>query len=104
MHVIIRIVCIIVSIACIGIGSCFTSVQVGLQDIEYKKKYKGNELELQYAVEEHLYPPAICVTVVQSEEPMHLRLHKLILLHVYGTNKGTLTFPIEVLEMKEGMS
>ena len=96
--------CIIVSIACIGIVSCVTSVQVGLQDIEYKKEYNRDELELQCAVEEHLYPPAICVTVAQSEVPRHLRLHKRILLHVYVTNKRTMTFPIDVFEMKEGMS
>ena len=38
----------------------------------YVKKYKSDAKELQYAVEDHLYPPAICHDVVQSEVPRHL--------------------------------
>ena len=99
-----HIVWISVSIACFSIGSCITSVKVGLRDIEYKKEYKGDELELQYAVEEHLYPPAISLQVLQSEVPRHLRLHKRILLHVHGAKEGAMTFPIDFLEEKEGES
>ena len=53
-----------------------TCVQVGPRDIEYVKKYKSDENELQDAVEDHLYPPAICHDVVQSEVPRHLQSHK----------------------------
>ena len=81
-----------------------TSVKVGLRDIEYKKEYKGDELELQDAVEEHLYPPAIFLHILQSEVPRHLRLHKRILLHVRGTKKGAMNFPFYVFEEKEGVS
>ena len=38
----------------------------------YVKKFKSDAKELQYAVEDHLYPPAICHDVVQSEVPRHL--------------------------------
>ena len=85
-------------------GSCITSVKVGPRDIEYKKEYKGDELELQYAVEEHLYPPAISLQVVQSEVPRHLRLHKRIHLHVHGAKEGAMNFPIDFFEEKEGVS
>ena len=93
-----------VSVACFSMDSCITSVKVGLRDIEYKKEYKGDELELQYAVEEHLYPPAISLQVVQSEVSSHLRLHKRILLRVHGAKEGAMNFPIDFLEEKEGLS
>ena len=93
-----------VSIACFSMCSCITSVKVGLRDIEYKKEYKGNELELQYAMEERLYPPAITLHVVQSEVPSNLRLHKRIHLHVHGAKEGTMNFPIDFFEEKEGVS
>ena len=72
--------------------------------MEYKKEYGGDELELQYAVEEHLYPPALSVYVVQSEVPRHLQSHKRILLHVHGAKEGTMNFPIDFFEEKEGVS
>ena len=81
-------------------GSC---VQVGLRDIEYMQKFKGDELDLQNAVEEHLYPPAICHDVVQSEVPRHLQSHKRIDLHIHGAKEGEITFPIDFLEEKEGV-
>ena len=99
-----HIVWISVSIACFSMDSCITSIKVGLRDIEYKKEYKGNELELQYAVEEHLYPPAISLQVVQSEVPSNLRLHKRIHLHVHGAKEGAMNFPIDFFEEKEGVS
>ena len=86
-------------------GYCVTSVQVGPEDIEkYKKKYKRDEMKLQFAVEEHLYPPAICLEVVQSEVPRHLQLHERIFFHVHGAKEGVMKFPIDVLEEKEGVS
>ena len=88
---------------CISMGYCVTSVQVEPEDIEYKKEYNGDEIELQYAVEEDLYPPTICLDVVQNEVPRHLQLHKSILLHVHGANE-VMKFPIDVLEEKEGVS
>ena len=99
-----HIVWISVSIAFFSMSSCITSAKVGLRDIEYKKEYKGDELELQYAVEEHLYPPAITLQVVQSEVPRHLQSHKRILLHVHGPKKGAMNFPIDFFEEKEGVS
>ena len=87
-----------------SMGSCTTSVKVGLRDIEYKKEYKGDELELRYAVEEHLYPPAISLHVLQSEVPRHLQSHKRILLHVCGAKEGAMNFPIDFFEEKEGVS
>ena len=81
-------------------GSC---VQVGLRDIEYMQKFKGDELDLQNAVEDHLYPPAICRDVVQSEVPRHLQSHKRIDLHIHGAKEGEITFPIDFLEEKEGV-
>ena len=93
-----------VSIACFNMDSCITSVKVGLRDIEYKKEYKGDEFELQYAVEEHLYPPAISLQVVQSEVPRHLRLHKRILLRIHGAKEGAMNFPIDIYEEQEGVS
>ena len=98
------IVWISISIACISMGYCVTSVQVGPRDIEYMKKYKSNEKELQYAVEEHLYPPAISLEVVQSKVPRHLQSPKRILLHVHGAKEGVMKFPIDVIEEKEGVS
>ena len=78
-------------------------VQVGPRDIEYVKKYKSDVKELQYAVAAHLYPPAICYDVVQSEVPRHLQSHKCIHLHVHGTKEGHITIPLDVLEEKEGV-
>ena len=92
-----------VSFACFSTSSCITSVKVGLRDIEYKKEYKGDELELRYAVKRHLYPPAISLHILQSEVPRHLQSHKRILLHVRGTKKGAMNFPFYVFE-KEGVS
>ena len=79
-----------------------TCVQVGPRDIEYVKEYQSDEKELQYAVEEHLYPPAICYDIVQSQVPKHLQSHKRIQLHIHGAKEGVITFPIVVLE--EGVS
>ena len=93
-----------VSSACFSMGSYITSVKVGPRDIEYMKEYKGNELELQYAVEEHLYPPAISLYVLQSEVPRHLRLHKRILLRIHGAKEGAMNFPIDIYEEQEGVS
>ena len=93
-----------VSIACFSMGSYITSIKVGLRDIEYKKEYKGDELELRYAVKRHLYPPAISLHILQSEVPRHLQSHKRILLHVRGTKKGAMNFPFYVFEEKEGVS
>ena len=91
-------------IAWVCIGAVITTcVQVGPGDIEYVKKYKSDENELQYAVEEHLYPPAICHDVVQSEVPRHLQSHKRIDLHIHGAKEGDITFPVDVLEEKEGV-
>ena len=84
-------------------GFCIISVKVWPVDIEYKKKYKSNEKELQYAVEEHLYPPAISLEVVQNVAK-HLRSHKRIHLHVYGAKEGMMNFPIDLFEEKEGLS
>ena len=82
-------------------GSC---VQVGLRDIEYVKKFKGDELDLQDAVEDHLYPPAICHDVVQSEVSGELQSHKRrIHLHVHGAKEGVIAFPFDVFEEKEGV-
>ena len=78
-------------------------VQVGLRDIEYMQKFKGDEVDLQDAVEDHLYPPAICHDVVQGEVSGELQLHKRrIHLHVHGAKEGVITFPIDFLE-KEGV-
>ena len=81
----------------------YTCVQVGPGDIEYVKKYKSDENELQYAVEDHLYPPAICHDVLQSEVPRHLQSHKRIDLRIHGAKEGDITFPLDVLEEKEGV-
>ena len=74
------------------------------RDIEYKKEYGDDELELQYAVEEHLYPPCISVRVVQCQVPRHLQAHKHILLHVHISKQRFMNFPIDFLEEKEGVS
>ena len=60
--------------------------------------------ELQFAVEAHKYPPTISVSVLLSEVPKRLRSRKFIRLEVRGTKKEVITFPIEVLEEKEGVS
>ena len=80
------------------------SVQVGPRDIEYVKKYKSDEKELQFAVEDHLYPPAICHDIVQSQVPRDLQSHKRVQLHIHGAKEGVITFPVDVLEEKEGVS
>ena len=91
-------------IAWVCIGAVITTcVQVGPRDIEYVKKYKSDENELQYAVEDHLYPPAICHDVRQSELPRHLQSYKCIYLHIHGAKEGVITFSIDVLEEKEGV-
>ena len=75
-------------IAWICIGAVITTcVQVGPQDIKYVKKHKSDKNELQYAVEDHLYPPAICHDVKQSEAPRHLQSRKRILIKVPLTCK-----------------
>ena len=91
-------------IAWVCIGAVITTcVQVGPGDIEYVKKYKSNENELQYAVEEHLYPPAICHDVVQSEVPRHLQSHKRILIRIQGNKEDDIILPIDFFEEKEGV-
>ena len=91
-------------IAWVCIGAVITTcVQIGPRDIEYVKKYKSDEKELQYAVEDHLYPPAICHDVRQSELPRHLQSYKCIDLHIHGAKEGDIIFPIDVLEEKEGV-
>ena len=94
--------CYHIAWVCIGavINTC---VQVGPRDIEYVKKYKSDEKELQYAVEDHLYPPAICHDVKQSELPRHLQSHRRILINIHGAKEGDISFPINVLEEKEGV-
>ena len=82
----------------------FTSVQIGPRDIEYTKKYNRDEEELQFAVENHLYPPAICHDIVQSQVPRDLQSHKRVQLHIHGAKEGVITFPVDVLEEKEGVS
>ncbi len=94
--------CYHIAWVCIG-AVIITCVQVGPRDIEYVKKYKSDENELQYVVEAHLYPPAICYDVRQSELPRHLQSYKCIYLHVYGAKEGVITFSIDVLEEKEGV-
>ena len=81
-----------------------TCVQVGPRDIEYVKKYKSDEKELQFAVEDHLYPPAICHDIVQSQVPRDLQSPKRIQLHIHGAKEGVITFPVNVLKEKEGVS
>ena len=63
-----------------------------------------DETELQFAVEEHMYPPAISLEVVRSEVPKHMRSHKCILLHIHGGMEGAMHFPVDFSEEKEGMS
>ena len=81
----------------------FCFVKVGPEDIEYRKHYQEDETELQFAVEEHMYPPAISLEVVHSEVPKHLRSCKRILLHVHGAKEGVMKFPIDVFVEKEGV-
>ena len=92
--------CYHIAWVCIGAVAC---VQVGPRDIEYVKKYKSKQKELKYAVKKHLYPPAICHDVRQSERPRHLQSYKCIDLHVHGAKEGVITFQIDVLEEKEGV-
>ena len=80
------------------------SVKVAPEDVEYKKHFKGDETELKFAVEEHMYPPAISLEVVHSEVPKHLQSHKRILLHISGAKQGAMNFPIDFFVEKEGMS
>ena len=80
------------------------SVKVGTHNIEYKKHYEGDETELQFAVEEHMYPPANSLQVVHSKVPDHLQIHKRILLHIHGAKEGVMNFPVDFFEEKEGMS
>ena len=72
------------------------------------QKFKGDELDLRDAVERHLYPPAICHDVVQSEVPRHLQSHKRILVVIQGAKKegnkeGDIILPIDFFEEKEGV-
>ena len=82
----------------------FTRVQIGLRDIEYVKKYNRDKKELMFAVKEGLYPPAICHDIEQSQVPRDLQSHKRIQLHIHGAKEGDITFPVNVLEEKEGVS
>ena len=84
--------------------SCRFCVKVGTHNIEYKKRYDRDETELQFAVEEHMYPPAISLQVVHSKVPEHLQIHKRILLHIHGAKEGVMNFPIDFFEEKQGMS
>ena len=79
-------------------------MKVGPKDIEYKKRYDRDETELQFAVEERMYPPAISLEVVRSEVPKHMRSHKRILLHIHGAIGGAMHFPVDFFHEKEGMS
>ena len=87
-----------------GLFYYFCFAKVGSEDIEYKRRFKGDEIELQFAVEEHLYPPAISLQVVHSKVPEHLQTHKRILLRVYGAKGGAINFPIDFFVEKEGVS
>ena len=95
-----------VPIACFTKGALVSraSVKVGTHNIEYKKHYEGDETELQFAVEEHMYPPAISLQVVHSKVPDHLQTHKRILFHIHGAKEGVMNFPIDFFEEKQGMS
>ena len=79
-------------------------MKVGSEDLEYKKRYARNEAELKFAVEEHMYPPAISLEVVHSEVPKHMQSHKRILLCVNGAKQGAMSFPIDFFVEKEGKS
>ena len=59
---------------------------------------------MQFAVVEHMYPPAISIEVVYSEVPKHKRSRKRILLHVHGAKEGVMKFPIDFFVEKEGVS
>lgn len=83
--------------------SCISSVQIEHRDLEYKKAYNANEKELQFAVVNRFYPPAISCEITQSKAPRHLQSHKRIHLRIYGAKGGVITFPIDVLEEKEGL-
>ena len=78
-----------------------TCVQVGHQDIEYEKKCKSEDKELQYTVEDSLYPPAICHDVVQSEVPRHPQSPKRSRLHIPGAKEGVIQS--DFLEKKKGV-
>ena len=62
--------------------------RLGPETLSIRSVYKFDELELQYAVAELLYPPTITLQVVQSEVPRHLQSHKHIHLHVHGPKEG----------------
>ena len=68
------------------------------------KKYNRDEKELKFAVKEGLYPPAICHDIQQSQVPRDLQSHKRIQLQIHGAKEGVITFPVDVLEEKEGVS
>ena len=87
-----------------GCETVRTCVQVGPRDVEYMKKYKSDEKELQFAVEDHLCSPAICHDIEQSQVPRNLQLPKRIQFHIRGAKEGVITFPVNVLEEKEGVS
>ena len=79
------------------------SLKVAPKDIEYKKLYKGDEIKLQSAVEDHRYPPAISLEVEYSEVPKHLQSPKRILLRVLCAKREVMNFPINFTVEKEGV-
>ena len=80
-----------------------TCVQVGHRDIEYEKKCKSDDKELQYTVEDHLYSPAICHDVMQSEVPRHSQSPKHSHLHIPVAKEEVSTIQSDFLEKKEGV-
>ena len=75
-------------------------MKVLASDVEYKKVYQRDALK--QAVIAEAYPSSITVKVMQSKVPEELIYHKFFHLLIHGTASGPLTFPVEVIEEKEG--
>ena len=56
--------------------------------------------ELKFAVKEHIYPPAIHCVVMYDSPPDCSRGVKMNRLSIEGTNKGQISFPFKVYEVK----
>ena len=68
-------------------------------DVVYRRD-KRSRKNLEYEVEQHIYPPAIDCVVMYDDPPDCSRGAMKTKLYIEGTNKGRISFPIKVYEVK----
>ena len=68
-------------------------------DVAYGRD-KRSRKKLKFEVEEHIYPPAFWFLLNYTSTPDCSRGVKMNILTIEGTNKGRISFPVKVYEVK----